>query len=818
MAGSTIKGDIQRNGFLDKSGNGVEGQVRTLNASDEEVWADSDGSAHTIVDNDGVSFTNRTNLQFTGISINVADNAAEDTTIVSVDESLLEILNVDSTVSQSLNSLGGETITVAGTLTSDSVHPQTSIRKLGSKLYYVHQFSSISGQANGVYSYDISTNITTIEFAGPSTVFAVNSDASIFIGGGNSSMISSAGGNITIPNSSSFIPTSTQLVDGVAYFTTDATSGTTANGLWSFNPTISGSLSAVNVKTTAQIRTELDIPTNPLAPTLGGEVFLLNELVDGRIFGLATPNTSSGGATPSSFAIPCIFDPTTETFSRVDAGDPTYQHYFYNMDTFEIYGSKTSNSNNTLDIYKITIGNTEEELIGSIDNVSGLNIGAFGLVNENVIFGGLLPAITTDDAIALRSLTGMDVNENRVLERCASFQRILTQNTDNISFDGTNVTFLTSVSASLQATGTLSNTGTYDSDDQRVRFKLTRGGSDTFLDTHLVDSTSTIDTFEINGAFQFQNNDIICVEGFISDPSNQTTDYDSSLDAGATLVINSLLQIRDLPDLLDVASTTTSSATNGQVLTYNETNSVWENQTLEVGEDNTASNLGDSSDGEGLVGTKNGVDLPFKRIKAGTNITLTSEANDVVINATSGGGGLRLLSGINTSGSDINIWGGTSISTSGITQSSFIPLFIDTGFTENDSGTWTRNTEGELVFEVAGTYLVSIQGLFTYINNSSNYNISVRTVTDFFLGTRNTSGVISKIVHLEREDVSSVSARRNFVINDSVTFPVTVSVGDVVGVFLEIDVLTLGLGSILSVGTNEGQLNENRAISAYGNI
>jgi len=60
--------------------------------------------------------------------------------------------------------------------------------------------------------------------------------------------------------------------------------------------------------------------------------------------------------------------------------------------------------------------------------------------------------------------------------------------------------------------------------------------------------------------------------------------------------------------------------------------------TSAAGEANTASALGTAGDGASLVGTKVGVDLPFKRIKAGTNITLTEEANDVVITASGGGG------------------------------------------------------------------------------------------------------------------------------------------------------------------------------------
>lgn len=53
------------------------------------------------------------------------------------------------------------------------------------------------------------------------------------------------------------------------------------------------------------------------------------------------------------------------------------------------------------------------------------------------------------------------------------------------------------------------------------------------------------------------------------------------------------------------------------------------------GEVNTASNLGA---GTGLFASKNGYDLRFKSLVAGTNVTFSSDATTVTINATGGGG------------------------------------------------------------------------------------------------------------------------------------------------------------------------------------
>lgn len=79
-------------------------------------------------------------------------------------------------------------------------------------------------------------------------------------------------------------------------------------------------------------------------------------------------------------------------------------------------------------------------------------------------------------------------------------------------------------------------------------------------------------------------------------------------------------------------STGLSLASDGSTITLTNT---------APGETNTASNLGAS--GEGVFASKSGVDLQFKKLKAGSNVTLTSDSSSITI-AASGGSGLTEFS------------------------------------------------------------------------------------------------------------------------------------------------------------------------------
>ena len=88
-----------------------------------------------------------------------------------------------------------------------------------------------------------------------------------------------------------------------------------------------------------------------------------------------------------------------------------------------------------------------------------------------------------------------------------------------------------------------------------------------------------------------------------------------------------------IDSLDDISDVHVPDPENNQVLTWNASEERWESVDppgASGGEANTASNLGT---GEGVFGTKVGVDLRFKSLIAGDNVTITSDSDEITVNA-----------------------------------------------------------------------------------------------------------------------------------------------------------------------------------------
>ena len=143
----------------------------------------------------------------------------------------------------------------------------------------------------------------------------------------------------------------------------------------------------------------------------------------------------------------------------------------------------------------------------------------------------------------------------------------------------------------------------------------------------IIDQTVAPTTGANKGSFFPLNIGGIETEAAYADEAGNIT----QISDGGVLYLNS----NSLTDLGDVNAL---APANGQVLTWDSGTSKWIPSTVSgggSGETNTASNLGT---GEGVFALKSGVDLQFKSLIAGTNVTLSSDANGITINSTGGGG------------------------------------------------------------------------------------------------------------------------------------------------------------------------------------
>jgi hypothetical protein len=129
------------------------------------------------------------------------------------------------------------------------------------------------------------------------------------------------------------------------------------------------------------------------------------------------------------------------------------------------------------------------------------------------------------------------------------------------------------------------------------------------------------------------------------------------------------------------------------------------------GETNTASNVGT---GEGVFKQKTGVDLEFKSLVAGANITITNNVNDLTIASTGGAGRTTVINPVSpytVSNGDIVLWD-TTAGNKVIdlpTAAAGINFVIDVKKTDITANTITINPNGAETIEDAAEAVITDQ-------------------------------------------------------------------------------------------------------------
>lgn len=147
-----------------------------------------------------------------------------------------------------------------------------------------------------------------------------------------------------------------------------------------------------------------------------------------------------------------------------------------------------------------------------------------------------------------------------------------------------------------------------------------------------------------------------------------------------------------------VAGTNVSLSSDSNQITINATGG--------SGETNTASNLGLT--GEGVFASKVGVDLQFKKLIAGTNTTLSSDANSITINSTGGGSDSVILRRVTT------------------TNANDVQILAYGSSTDINNITVIKSTNTVTLSTIAsGVRLISVQAYFSGTDVGSNTNINI---------------------------------------------------------------------------------------------
>ena len=548
--------------------NFVDGDNTTLVVTGNDVAInvpDATGG-HVIQDTAGTSFPQRENLQFVGRSVSVVDVSTSDTTQVQVEQVGAEILSVTTNASDLVLRLGGTTIgpTPSQLDTDQVVGP---IFKIGDEILYFGDTDS-----GNIYRYNFITEVKTTlvdqtRQIGAMTVNPLDPNDVYYAG---SSFIESRINNQTASGT----------IDGASYTITNTGN---EEQLAFVNDVIYLPINVDNPNTNSQFYSISKDFSNNDEPTLLLSDTQISSQTGGyelaRIIGVVSGDRILCEMNTATFELAYSFyDVATNVFSNVilPPEEVPFSSFFLDRETSNLY---------SLDgdfFYKWDITANPFTVVQIGEAPTNFTYDAFALYsNERVVIGGGR-ASSGLNTLNRNSITGGDVNDNAILSSCGKWQNIITESTPPVDYEVNSglATFSESTSVILTANFDVTNAGTYRTDGViTAGFRIRNGTTIIDVGTKTIPNTVGTHTVTLNAIRDIPRGADVCVFFTIEDSSPaQTTNFTVSLDTDGSFFINALGGVARLGELEDVVNTVTDNATEGELLTFNETLGQWENR------------------------------------------------------------------------------------------------------------------------------------------------------------------------------------------------------------------------------------------------
>ena len=258
-----------------------------------------------------------------------------------------------------------------------------------------------------------------------------------------------------------------------------------------------------------------------------------------------------------------------------------------------------------------------------IDGIRQLPVSDYNVVGPNVIFV-IAPAALTN--VFIRSLTS-----NEIVQNAQVFSTTFTATVSQTTFS-TGQAGLDPAGTFVFINGVMQAGGGVDYTHSAVNttiLTLTRSGTTALATTLVPHSAGVGNVVEIDGADPVLDVDYLGTKTITGIPAANQFEY--VIDVGAPTSATATPIIFYSPPFVNDDIIFTTPLPGGETVLIRSIKSVI--TAPQAGEANTATNLGT---GQGVFSTKSGVDLRFKTLLEGGNITITDLGNELAITAASG--------------------------------------------------------------------------------------------------------------------------------------------------------------------------------------